>query len=114
MDWAEVEMVHLSPTLGFPLRPSPGRALGEDLWSSFDCTRLAPFLSTRSQTIGFLRRSFIIGSSSRLQGPAGFGVGAAVIPALYGRRWGVSCQSRLVISYLRRRLATLHVGSPFI
>src|SRR6218665_1443546 len=61
--------------------------LVERLWSSFDCTRLAPFLSTRSQTIGILRRSFIIGSSSRLRGPAGFSVGAAAISALHGRRW---------------------------
>ena len=34
-----------------------------------------------------LRRSFIIGSSSRLRGPAGFDVGAPAIPSLHGRRW---------------------------
>src|SRR6218665_53452 len=44
------------------------------------------YLLVRRQSV-FLRRSFIIGSSSCLRGPAGFGVGAAVIPALYGRRW---------------------------
>src|SRR6218665_1301162 len=47
---------------------------------------LRSYLLDRRQSV-FLRRSFIIGSSSRLRGPAGFGVGAAAISALHGRRW---------------------------
>src|SRR6218665_2759322 len=48
-----------------------------------------------------------------MRGPAGLGIGAAAIPSLHDRRWRVGCQSRLVISFLRRWLTTLYVRPSF-